>query len=194
MINIDYSEHGVDAVMGCIETIRATGGDEFIEYCGDGSLEMFGEDDHGRETSGDVSVYSIINAAGDAIADLQAQLAAERERVAKLAEHNKYVQQELYAHQSVLGQVLRGREYVPTEQESSVLNVETIRQSIAQRDARVAAEGCAKGLRQAALICDSYASEHDNPDRAFGARAVSRVMKAQAAKSDEIASGDFHED
>ncbi|WP_110708546.1 hypothetical protein [Salinicola sp. CR57] len=62
--------------------------------------------------------------------------------------------------------------------------------SLAQLKARVAAGGFAQGLRQAVRICESYANEHDNEDRAFGARAVSGVMKAQAGKADVVAAGD----
>jgi len=48
------------------------------------------------------------------------------------------------------------------------------------RSEQAVAESMAKALEHAAYVCVSYAREHSNPDRAFGARAVGGVILSKA--------------
>lgn len=59
--------------------------EEMIE---DGGMEVFGEDDQGREGSCEVSINELAQAASDEIKHLKEQLAKANERVSKLESEN----------------------------------------------------------------------------------------------------------
>ena len=58
------------------------------EMLEDGGMEVFGEDDQGREGSCEVSINELAQAASDEIKHLTEQLAKANERVAKLEREN----------------------------------------------------------------------------------------------------------
>ncbi|MFU1599698.1 hypothetical protein ACM257_20175 [Alteromonas macleodii] len=55
-----------------------------VEMIEDGGMEVFGEDNQGREGSCEVSINELAQAASDEIKNLKEQLAEANERVAKL--------------------------------------------------------------------------------------------------------------